>query len=110
EAFALYLRHLKPGGILAVHVSNQFLELAPVVQQLAAFYRYPALRIHTAADPDRMLSAADWILITRDRAFTSRPELIAASQPIQARPGLRLWTDDYNNLFQVMRLVSVRSR
>ncbi|HLJ15492.1 MAG TPA: fused MFS/spermidine synthase, partial [Bryobacteraceae bacterium] len=47
EAFALYLRHLKPGGILAVHVSNQFLELAPVVQQLAAFYRYPALRIHT---------------------------------------------------------------
>ncbi|MGH9667002.1 MAG: spermidine synthase, partial [Bryobacteraceae bacterium] len=110
EAFGLYFRHLKPNGILAVHVSNQFLDLAPVTQQLAAFYRYPAIRIHNDAAPDRLLSATDWVLITRDRAFLERPEVIAAATPIDPHPGLRLWTDDYNNLFQVMKLVSIRAR
>ncbi len=35
EAFGLYFRHLKPDGILAVHTSNTYLQLAPVVKQLA---------------------------------------------------------------------------
>src|SRR5207247_10321436 len=35
EAVALYLRHLKPTGILAIHTSNTYLRLAPIVQLLA---------------------------------------------------------------------------
>jgi hypothetical protein len=103
EAFAVYLRHLQPEGILAVHVSNQYLDLAPVVQQLASFYGYPAVLIHSAKDEQQLISAASWVLMTRNRAFLGRPEVANAAQPIPPRAGLRLWTDDYNSLLQVIR-------
>jgi hypothetical protein len=102
EVFALYLHHLKPSGILAVHVSNQFLDLAPVVEQLARFYGYPVIRIQSPKDEDRGLSSATWVLMTRNRDFLSRGEIANVAQPIPPR-ALRLWTDDYNNLLQVIR-------
>jgi len=105
EAFAVYLRHLKPEGILAVHVSNQYLDLAPVVQQLAAFYDYPAVLIHSAKDEQQLISAASWVLMTKNRAFLGRPEVTNAAQPIPPRSGLRLWTDDYNSLLRVIRFM-----
>jgi len=102
EAFALYLRHLKPSGILAVHVSNQFLDLAPVVEQLARFYGYTAIRIQSPKDEERGWSSATWVLVTRNRDFLSRGEVANVAQSMPPR-GLRLWTDDYNNLLQVIR-------
>jgi len=83
--FALYFKHLKPPGVLAIHVSNQYLDLAPVVQTLASLFDYPAVLIHSDKDEKQLLSAATWALVTRNR------------------PALRLWTDDYNNLLQVIR-------
>jgi hypothetical protein len=103
EAFALYLRHLQPSGIIAVHVSNQYLDLTPVVAQLASFYGYTAVQIRSAKDPDRELSSATWVLVTRNRDFLGRSEIANVAEPIPPKPGLRMWTDDYNNLLQVMR-------
>jgi SAM-dependent methyltransferase len=108
EAFALYLRHLKPEGILAFHVSNQYLDLAPVVQQLALFYGYPAVLVRSPKDDDRLLASATWVLVTHNRAFLEHPEISNAIEPIPPRPGLRLWTDDYNNLLQVIRGIPIR--
>ncbi len=105
EAFALYLRHLKPSGIIAVHVSNQYLDLAPVVAQLAAFYGYSAIAIRSPKDVARDLSSATWVLVTRNRDFLGRAEIVNAAEAIPPSPGLRLWTDDYNNLLQVMRWI-----
>jgi hypothetical protein len=102
EVFALYLRHLKPSGILAVHVSNQFLDLAPVVEQLADAYGYPAIRIQSPKDEPRGLSSATWVLVTRNREFLAKGEIANVATPIPPR-GLRMWTDDYNNLLQVIR-------
>jgi len=103
EAFDLYLRHLKPAGILAVHISNQYLDLAPVVGQLAAVRGLIARVVHVARDDARLYSQSDWILMTRDGAFFARPEIASAAKTIEPRPGLRLWTDDYNNLLQVLK-------
>jgi SAM-dependent methyltransferase len=105
EAFAVYFRHLKPDGVLAIHVSNQYLNLGPVVQQLASFYNYSAVRIRSAKNDPEGLSSATWILVTRNRPFLDSPEISDAAEPIPPRPGLRLWTDDYNNLLQVIRWV-----
>ncbi|MGA3185723.1 MAG: fused MFS/spermidine synthase [Bryobacteraceae bacterium] len=102
EAFAAYLRHLKPAGILAVHISNQYLDLAPVVAQLAAVYGLMARQVHSPKDDEHLYAQADWVLMTRDAAFFARPEL-ASARMIAPRPGLRLWTDDYNNLLQVFK-------
>jgi hypothetical protein len=103
EAFALYLRHLKPSGILAVHVSNQYLDLAPVVAQLASVDGLTARWAHSPKDDAHLYSQADWILVTRDEAFFARPEIADAVKIVAPRPGLRLWTDDYNNLLQVFK-------
>ena len=105
EAFALYFRHLTAKGILAVHVSNQYLDLAPVAGQLAALDGWRAVLVHTPKEDDRLESAADWVLITRDEEFLQTPEVALASREIPEKTGLRPWTDDYNNLFEVLRPV-----
>jgi hypothetical protein len=103
EAFDLYLGHLKPSGFLAVHISNQYLDLAPVVVQLASVHGLAARLVHTSRDDAHLYSQADWILMTRDAAFFARPEIAGTATTVEQRPGLRLWTDDYNNLLQVLR-------
>jgi SAM-dependent methyltransferase len=105
ESFALYLRHLKPDGILAVHTSNTYLNLGPVVQLLAEDAGY-AVRLITNSDDRRtLIDTADWILITHNESFQRNLDETKLPEPIAVPPGLRLWTDDYNNLFQILRPV-----
>jgi len=110
EAFAVYYRHLKPDGILAVHTSNTFLNLAPVVKLLAEDADYATRLIASDEEVSQMLSSADWVLVTRNQEFLNRPETFAGSQTIEVPTGLRLWTDDYNNLYEILRPVSYSSR
>ncbi len=103
EAFALYLSHLKPSGVLAIHVSNSYLRLAPVVGQLAEASGLTAREIHNPQDTTHLYEQADWVVMSRDPAFFKRPEIVSVAKVIEPIPGLRLWTDDYNNLLQVFR-------
>ncbi len=102
ESFAIYETHLDPGGIIAFHISNQFLDLAPAVRRLAVEYGFEAVEIRSERDQDRGLSAATWVLVTQNRDFLARPEIARAASPISGRD-VRLWTDDYNNLLQLIR-------
>ena len=103
EAFALYLRHLKPGGILAFHTTNSYLRLAGVVEKLAREAGYPVCFIENDADDDRLVEFSEWVLVTRNRLFLSEKTVQEAEEPISDIPGLRPWTDDDNNLFQILR-------
>ena len=106
EAFAVYFRHLKPDGILAVHTSNTYLNLAPVVKLLAEDADYPTRLIASDEDATQLISSADWVLVTRNQHFLNVPETFSGSEPIAVPPKMRLWTDDYNNLFEILRPVS----
>ena len=106
EAFAVYFRHLKPGGILAVHTSNTYLKLAPVVKLLAEDADYATRLISSDEETSMMVSPADWVLVTRNQEFLNKPETFAGSENITVPPHLRLWTDDYNNLFEILRPVT----
>jgi hypothetical protein len=110
EAFAVYLRHLRPDGILAVHTSNTYLNLAPVVKLLAEDADYPMRLIANDEDAPRMISSADWVLVTRNQEFLNKPETFAGSETIEVPAHLRLWTDEYNNLFEILRPVSYSTR
>ena len=110
EAFAVYFWHLKPGGILAVHTSNTYLNLAPVVKLLAEDADYATRLIASDEDAPQMISSADWVLVTRNQGFLNQPETFAGSQRIDVPPGLRPWTDDYNNLFEILRPVSYETQ
>ena len=110
EAFAVYFRHLKADGILAVHTSNTYLNLAPVVKLLAEDADYATRLIASEEDPLMMISSADWVLVTRNQQFLNKPETFTGSQIIAVPQKLRLWTDDYNNLFEILRPVSYATR
>jgi hypothetical protein len=103
EAIALYLKHLKPEGVLAVHVSNEFLDLAPIVRQLAEGAGYQAVLVKNASNDDEQILAADWVLVTRNRGVLRNGDVNLHSGLIASRAGLRPWTDDYNNLFQILK-------
>jgi hypothetical protein len=109
EAFAVYLRHLKANGILAIHTSNTYLALAPVAVQLANSFGYPAISILSGSDDDECISTANWVLITRNSDFLNLPILAKNEQAVTIPPGLRLWTDDYNNLFQILKPVKFKT-
>lgn len=102
EAMAVYLKHMKPDGVIAFHVTNRFLKLAPVVKRIAEAYGlHTALLSDEAEDTD--YSKTDWVLVTRNRALLEREDIARAAEAISDIPGLRLWTDDYNNLFRILK-------
>ena len=108
EAFAVYLRHLKPDGILAVHTSNTYLNLPPVVQLLAAEAGCDAQLIINDDEHRKLIDSSDWVLVTRNRHFLDSVETTVLTEPISVPLNLRVWTDDFNNLFQILRPVKFR--
>jgi SAM-dependent methyltransferase len=95
EAFGIYFRLLRRDGVLAIHLTNRFLDLAPVVEAAAANLGRHVAEVHSAADPDRHILAADWAVVQSGDAGPGEPTLAAEK--------VRMWTDDYSNLFQVLR-------
>ena len=103
EAFQLYFRHLQPGGVLAVHVSNKHLDLAPVVDTLARALGKHAVLIDNDDDDDKAVYSATWVLVSGRQNFFQFPLIFKAATPITGTRGLRMWTDDYSNLFQIVK-------
>ncbi len=92
---------MKPDGILAIHVSNRYLDLGPVVDQEAKALGKPALLIESGEEEPADTSTADWVLVTTRQTVIDH--LTAFSTPIEKKPKLRMWTDDYSNLWQIVR-------
>ncbi|HLH03918.1 MAG TPA: fused MFS/spermidine synthase [Bryobacteraceae bacterium] len=107
EALAVYLHHLTPAGALAFHVSNDYLDLAPVVAQLAAHAGLSAVVVHNSSDPDEAILPADWVIVTRNPAILENASVRAHLKPIAPRPNARLWTDDYSGILSVFRMPRV---
>jgi hypothetical protein len=103
QAFALYWRHTKPDGVLAVHVSNHYLNLAPVVALAGAEDGKQAMMVSVDEDAETEGAASDWVLVTSRPGFFYQPNIKGVAQKITPIPGLRTWTDDYSNLYKILR-------
>jgi hypothetical protein len=103
ECFALYLRHLKPDGILAFHTSNLYLDLAPVVKLLADEAGYEAVIVRNRKDEDKLIDVTEWVLVTRNQKVLEQREIKSRKMRIKVPPGFQPWTDDYNSLFRVLK-------
>ncbi len=105
EALAVYFRHLKPNGILALHISNRYLNLEPVCARGAEFFGKQAMTVSDVEDEESYLSASTWVLVTSDSSIFQDPAFDNADmQPAQAKPVFRAWTDDYSNIVQILKL------
>lgn len=102
EAFELYFEHLAEGGILALHVTNTYLDLSPVVHNLAADLGKAAVLIETEPS-EHEPAESQWVLVSDDSGLFARPRVQAAVTPWPSGPGDLVWTDDYSNLLRVLR-------
>ncbi|HVE48669.1 MAG TPA: fused MFS/spermidine synthase [Casimicrobiaceae bacterium] len=102
EAVGIFRKHMKPDGVIAYHVTNRFLNLVPVVDAIARAHGMQALWISDEGEGS-VSSRSDWVLISANKALLENPRLVESSRPIEQHPEWRLWTDDYNNLVQVLK-------
>jgi len=103
EAMAAYRRHVRDDGAIVFHITNRYLDLRGTVRQLADAIGWEAVLVVDEPPADSPQYHSDWVVITRN------PQLLAALRregvgvKIDAVPGRRPWTDDFNNLFEVLR-------
>jgi spermidine synthase len=102
EAFRIYWHHLRPDGVLAVHTSNKYLDLSQPVDILAREGGREAHLIESEHDDATRTFASDWVLIgARERQRF--PWMSDEESDIDPKPGLRPWTDDFSNLWQILQ-------
>jgi hypothetical protein len=103
EAMQLYWQHLLPDGVLAVHISNNYLDLSSILRNQATAAGLDAVFIPTAADADNP-AATEWVLLSRNQRFLQQAVIQQASRPWPRplQPEVR-WTDQHSNLFQLLK-------
>ncbi len=101
EALRAYRRHMKPDGVIAFHVSNRYLSLAPVVRKLAEDQGMRAVLVSDV--PTAPLLKTDWVLVTANDKILRMPAIADVANTPADIPGLRVWTDDANNLFKILK-------
>jgi tetratricopeptide (TPR) repeat protein len=105
EAFTVYQRHLKPKGILAVHITNRSLDLEPVVANLAHRFNYKVASIEVVGISEKWwICPSTWMLLSQDEEILNSPAIRLAARPVQTNlANIPLWTDDFASLFQILR-------
>lgn len=103
ESFELYGKLLKPNGVLAVHISNRYLDLAPVCQKGADALKRHAMVVYD--EGDQYSNSTTWVLIAADENFFQGTAFMGANiYPPMVPPGFRAWTDDYSNIVSILSL------
>lgn len=105
EAFELYKQHLKPDGIIVAHITNSYLDLYPVVRDLAKAHGFGLTRIYRPSEDESLVERTYYALITNDQKFLEQtPEdLVRIPASFLEKRDIPIWTDRYHNLFQVLR-------
>lgn len=105
EAFRTYFRHLKPGGILAVNITNAYLDLEPVIERAASDFGKVSYvyRYEPTEDDDIFCFHCAWTLIMSSAALDAHPELANNAKRLAPHPRFREWTDDFSNMFGILK-------
>jgi SAM-dependent methyltransferase len=103
EAFAVYLRHLKPDGVIAINVSNRYFNLDQEVFKQADALGLEAALIEDTGDVIQSYDSI-WMLLARKAETLDLPAIVARRSPRPVMPAnLALWTDDFSNLLQILK-------
>ncbi|MEN9636946.1 MAG: hypothetical protein RL077_5350 [Verrucomicrobiota bacterium] len=104
EAFAIYLRQIKPDGVMAIHISNRYLNLRPVVERLAAHFDLNVVTISDDNEPEWWIYATTWMLVTKNKEFLNTPKIKEVGEKAEsANLTAPLWTDDFASLYSIMK-------
>jgi hypothetical protein len=100
ECFALYRLALKPDGILAVHVSNRYVDIKPVVRAAAAELGWQVLEIEKGGNTAARAIANTWLLVTANGAFLEKARAYALTDPDTKSV---VWTDAFSSLLPLLK-------
>jgi SAM-dependent methyltransferase len=104
EAFQTYFRHLKPNGILAVNITNTYLDLRPVVERAASAFGKVALAYRFEPPEDDFLCFwCTWSLIMDRSTLSAHPELKERAAVLQPARNFHIWTDDFSNMYSILK-------
>jgi len=104
QAFDIYWSHLKPDGVLAVHVSNHYLDLAPIVELDSKARSLPAWKVENDADDSLQVYESTYVLVSRRAGFFEDPLLNDRLAGIAIPKNVQPWTDDFTSLWRILKL------
>jgi len=103
EALREFRRHMAPGGVIAFHISNQYLNLAPVLGRLAEAGGMQARMVDSPERDERGEFAARWVLLSDGDGMFARKEFVGVAERVPEMARVRVWTDDYSSLLPIVR-------
>lgn len=107
EALQLYLKKLASGGVLVFHISNLYLDLAPILGAQARDAGLVSLVRDDTAVPQAEMDAGKypslWLVMSRNESDLGRVAQDARWKPAQPKHQARVWTDDYSNLLGIIK-------
>jgi SAM-dependent methyltransferase len=107
EAMALYVKHLKPDGVIVFQATNRYIDLLPVVKRLAAEFGFEAVNVSDSPDaedgPEYWYSSTDQVIVTRNRKLLEWGRIAEAAEQIEERGDLPVFTDAHHNLLRILK-------
>ena len=107
EAMAIYVKHIKPDGVIVFQATNRFIDLLPVVKRLAAEFGMQAVNVSDSPSseegPEYWYSSTDQIIVTRNQALLDQPLIADVADVIEDRADLPTFTDSHHNLLRILK-------
>jgi len=107
EAMALYVKHLKPDGVIVFQATNRYIDLLPVVKRLAAEFGFEAVNVADSPDadegPEYWYSSTDQVIVTRNRKLLEWGRIAEVAEAIEERTDLPVFTDAHHNLLRILK-------
>lgn len=103
EAFAIYMKHLKPDGVIVVNITNRYINLAPVINAVAKKYGLGVTRVMTDYDDAKLLYRTDFMMLSRNQKFLAAVPPALLDKYLQRDYQVPLWTDSFSNLFSILK-------
>jgi spermidine synthase len=102
EAFRVYLRHVKESGVIVVHISNKYLDLEPVLARISEELKLAALVFETDDSWDGNCFGTSYVLFAPNGKTLKEP-VFSSGRPLIPQDPVGIWTDDYSNMFHILR-------
>jgi hypothetical protein len=104
ESFEIYLKQVKPDGVIAVHVSNRYLDLRPIVQNLAEHFGLSYAIVPDDYEEQWWIYRTTWILVTKNKRLLASEKIKEKTEePAKKRLTDALWTDDFASLYPILK-------
>jgi hypothetical protein len=103
EAFELYLKHLKPDGIITVLISSWHFDFQPLLTEMAKELGLQSVLVSNASNSAQEWGSR-WMILTKNDQFMSQEFIQLMQQKMPESNGkVRLWTDDFSSPFQLLK-------